>query len=555
MVDIFGGKFFGKGTVSRVPRGNPHEVAPQKTEGPKEPHDSALTPPSLPDAQARRVVGGDNGSPALSQGVTQGVGNAFSTRLDVMTGGVNVPSWQAELDALKAALESGQVPTSLPLSALDIMPIPKSGLALQLDGAKVAGQRVVVRKIHDPEHGPGLEFVFKLRHSADIREVKEKILAAGGSVGTMTAERKELDESGRYIIDRDREGYTFPEGGPATSGSSSPSPPAECTELVSYRKYRIGILSDRAPQAVRGLVRLRVFEGSSPRWLLNWNLTEALEKTGLSSALAPSTEETRSRLSQMRVLWQRDPKRAQELAEQDLDDPAAHREIEKALKAVGVDPAEAGSLKVKEVFPGHFTVVDPAQAERYKELGVKYLYRGVPDIWDVIRILTSDGLMSATERYARGRIIDDASTEAELHTGGADYVQVRMVTKDAKNIGFDEVYDAGHCQLVYGPEVLGRTDWFAYDLDDDGTTTGEKFTSRKYGKELVESLKIGQSGFAIANEVRFQTGLSNRDLVAIFTDTQERKQTLIQALEEAGITEIGGKPLSEAIQVRTKMVE
>jgi hypothetical protein len=234
------------------------------------------------------------------------------------------------------------------------------------------------------------------------------------------------------------------------------------------------------------------------------------------------------------------------------------------LKAAGIDPREAATRKIEEVFPGHFAPVDPSQGQRYRDLGVQYLFAGVRKLESVIAILEGEGLMSTRERYSRGLIIEGASSAADLCSGGADYAFTRMVTSAATGHKLAGAYGTGDYQLRYGTEVLRRTDWFAYPQDQFGATRDEKlFKERKYGEELVAAIKTGgpaypgqpEGSYATFNETMFATGIPNRELEAIYTQDEAKRMALLSALTERGITEVAGKPISEFVQVRQFLLD
>jgi len=500
---------------------------------------------SSASAAEKKTVGTKESAGAMQSGAGPvKAGNVLSSKIALMTGEKSVKSTSAALTELKKALSEGRVPTSLPMAALDKLGIDSpGGLTLRLDGGKLAGQRVVIRKIDHPTHGPGLEFQFKLRSGEDIRAVDEKIKAAGGSVGDLKKEKMSTDKKGTYTIDVNNP-FTVKTGWSET---------AKATSLADDGKFSVEVADDSQAQALRGAVRMRVFGDGAE---LNANMADAVAKAGLGAIFEDSSTTTQTRANQMRALWQRDPKKAQEFAQMDVS-AIPQSKIDEALKAVGVDPKKAGAMESKEVFAGHFTSVNPAQVDEYKKLGVQYLFAGVGSAESIAKILGGDGLMSTLERYDRGIIVDGASSAEDIKTGGADYVFTRMVTNDAKGTSLTSAFASGKYQIQIDPQVLERTDWFAYASDTYGNTKDASFTDRKYGKDLVESLKgkSSWSTFASDNEVMFQRGVSKDYFKAILTQSDDAKKELITELKKAGVTEIGGKPLEKAIIVQQNMVE
>jgi hypothetical protein len=442
---------------------------------------------------------------------------------------------RVENTATQAAQENGGIPTSLALERIGDLDIKNtSGMAFQLDSDKVQGMRVNVRKIEHPEHGEGMEINLKLRRGQNMQEVEELIKAKGG--GQAEFEIETMRDRGDGTLQIDPEGTKTKFNGKAW-------------ELEDKGKYTIELMDNGTEQAVRGTVRIRVYGKDKDE--IGQNAKRAVEDAGLGVAVEDSTPDFRERLNKMRVLWQANPKGGQDFGHRDISQiPMA--EIDGALREAGVSDEKISELSTEKVFPGHFTTVNPSQSEEYEAHGVKYLFSGVRKKEHVVSILKSDGMMGTMERYQRGIIFNGASSAADLRTGGADYVFTRMVTPNAAGKKISSSYAAGDYQLVYKPDILDRTDWFAYNKDNYGNTKDEKFENRLTGKELVDSVDAGGYGgkFATSNEVMFQRGIPSSDVDRIMTPTQQKKDDLIAALTEAGITEVGGKPLDQAIEVR-----
>lgn len=540
-----------------APAGQPVDV-PQ---GPSVPIDG-MDAAASDVAAASHVVGAPAGSSAApaaaAPGGMPGAGNAFATRLAMMSGatGASAAGASGELAGFQAALAKGEVPTHFPIAALNDLPIPSSGLVLQLDSDTVAGQRVVLRRVVHPEHGEGVEMRLKLRHPEDTQRVVEKMEASGAKRGEWSSVAKTLDDQGRYVLDIDAKAAPYTNAATATHASARGDKPAEACLLEEDGRYEVRVLPEDAAQAVSGLVSIRAYFGQRES-TVSRRMQAALEAAGLEETAQDSTPQSRELYNQLRVLWQSDPEAAQEFADVSLDSRQARKDVTEALKKAGVDADQAANMPTREVFPGHFTTMNPGQGDKYRDMGVQYLFSGVRKAEQVVAILEGDGLMSTRERYARGMLIEGASSAADLASGGADYVFTRMVTDAAKNKTFSSSFASGSYQLVYNTDVLDRTDWFAYTKDTFGSTRDlDKFTAREYGQELVDSMATGGfSGYATSNEVMFQTGLPNRDIQGIFASTEDGKKALIEALEAKGITELNGKPLTEAIEVRKYMVE
>jgi hypothetical protein len=450
------------------------------------------------------------------------------------------------------AQRTGGPPTALPVGKLSsIETRGASGAVFQLDHSAVQGQRVNVRRIEDEERGPGLELNFKLRAGFEIDKVVAKLRARDAESARFKLTPMEPREDGTLALKPGEITFDVTSGG-TVSKNTEVLLEGEAFHLEG-KGFTVDVLGDTAPQATKGKLRLRVFGASDKE--LERALKAATEAAALGPALAELDPESETKLKAARLLWQTDPKLAQKLHESDIDATSVA-----ALKAWcevhGISPVDVTRASVKEVFPGHITVMNPAQAERYKELGVEYVFAGVGSKEAALAVLGSDGLMSSEERMSRGVFVAGLSTWEDFRTGGADYVFTRMATKDAAGVDLATAPFAGSFQIAYRPEVLARTDWFGYSDDKYGNTRDpDTFHKRKYGEELIDSIGAARGGFSTGNEVMFQRGLSNDDVMHVFTQSEQNRAALLQDLNDAGVSQIGGRPLEEVVVVRQKMVE
>ena len=129
-----------------------------------------------------------------------------------------------------------------------------------------------------------------------------------------------------------------------------------------------------------------------------------------------------------------------------------------------------------------------------------------------------------------------------------------MVTAEAKKASFKTAFGSGLYQLQIDPQILERTDWFAYPRDYFGETQADEFAERTYGAALITSLGKGAK-FAVDNEVMFQRGIALESFSGVLTQTDSLKADLIKKLQAAGITTLAGKPLDAAIKVQTLLLE
>jgi hypothetical protein len=461
-------------------------------------------------------------------------GNALATRL------------------ARASLLDPSIQPALPVAALSrVNTRGINGAVFAVDSDSVRGLRLNVRHIVHPEMGPGLELNFKLRNPKDLAAVKAAIQDRA-TLGTFELRAMTPDSEGRLVLDNSRAPAVRLNGvlSAGDTGAVAVAATDTCWTLKDEHHTLDVLMEPGTPRALFGKVRLRIF-GTTDRDLKT-RFEKAVAGCALKSALAPSTDLSHARASRMRLLWQTHPAKAAELGPVAGDVPLA--ELDALLKDAGVLQKDLAALRIREVAPGHHTTVLPSQSERYKKLGVQYLFAGVGGADQVVRILKAGGMFSTEERLTRGILVTGASTQTDMECGGGDYVFTRMVTSDAVGVPLSNAGFAGAYQLAFSPRILDRMDWFAYPRDAYGTTDpGNSFGKRAYGGELVRSLLEDSGEFRADNEVMFERAISAQELEGIYAATLESRQELLSVLA-AGITKVGQKKVEDLVQVRTQMV-
>ena len=206
----------------------------------------------------------------------------------------------------------------------------------------------------------------------------------------------------------------------------------------------------------------------------------------------------------------------------------------------GFRPVE--NLKRQEVFPGYSTVVDGGAAERYQRRGKIFLTHRVYgyNLDHLVGIL-KDGLLSSHDRYKRGLFTNGMSTERDFQTGGADNVFIRAIPETAKdNLEFE------HVNLVLNPQILDRTDWWAYETDRYGSTDPDDFNSRPSPEQFFSNQR---HSFHQSNEIMIRRGIGPEMIKGIVVAHEYKKKEIIERLQRAGISEVNGLPLAQFIGV------
>ncbi|GEM_PF-1532389 len=214
----------------------------------------------------------------------------------------------------------------------------------------------------------------------------------------------------------------------------------------------------------------------------------------------------------------------------------------------------AHKLVRREVFPGYSTMVDEGKHEEY--LGdnpdrirpMHHLNSGGVRPDSIARILRT-GLMSTTERFSRGVVTTGMSSWTDLRTGGADSVFLRLKRWSEGEAGY----------VVFKPEILDRTDWYAYNMDAYGATgehNGRSFAKNRMSpEEMLEAAKAGQ--LSCCNELMFRTGVPPEMIETIVCggiSQKETRKSVIKELHAEGIFEVGGRLLEEILLTESEYV-
>jgi hypothetical protein len=412
--------------------------------------------------------------------------------------------------AAKPAL--GNIPEVFPIDALSkVDGKGLSGSTYMLDGGSLRGLKLQVRRVKDGDQ-PGFELVFMV--TADklpglLQRVKDK----GGKAGPATFRGTELDEQGltKYTATKGTIGTGYSHKPPDIDGS----PDAWMVSVDDPKGAKLEVVHDKAALAIRGLTRIHL-RGDDKK--ATEQLKSVINTLGLGMLFAPPTPKTKQINMLMRVLWQVDHAAARTLSEGDLDKLKVS-DLETALESAGVDKARIAGLRYEEVFPGHFTVVDPAQEKGMVEAGARYLYSTVTSPDHVYSILQA-GQKSSVQRYKDGLIIDGMSTNADFVTGGATGVFTRLVTQDA--IYADQSWMGRTYKLVQNSSQLARTDWYGWDGDYYGRRW-DLTSDTNFGVELVKRIDGSGSGsYKTANELIFTAGNRPRTSTAWWPPARTR---------------------------------
>ncbi len=226
-----------------------------------------------------------------------------------------------------------------------------------------------------------------------------------------------------------------------------------------------------------------------------------------------------------------------------------HHKIEEGEEAY----VPVGKLVRQEVFPGYSTIVETGKSEEYERRHgeIALIHQVQNDA--VLPKLLRNGLVATHERFRRGVKAVGMSSEEDLGTGGADSVFVRTVTEKSLKDGKDDESTYDNTVLVLKPELMDRTDWYAYANDQYGTTDRSTFDTRLTPDGLLERLGEQGWGWMTSNEQMFRTGIPVEAIAGVSVGSPEHREQLITSLHESGITEVNGVPVEDFVQIAGRL--
>lgn len=413
-----------------------------------------------------------------------------------------------------------------PFEDLDSIGAKEYGYALQKDSVIVEGQHVNVRKVFNGERD---EYQISFKVTAPYLDDLDSLLKnKGAKVNFSTVmDGGTYDRTGKFLANRNTNVQV-----------SSRNLQGEINGA------KVMFFNDYNARAYRGRMYITVdaYDGKKGAD----QLLDVLKELNLEAIKSDPTEADERLLKLSRLLIQHNPKKAASLSSKERTVEG----LEKILKAEGINPNQVDKWSRKEVWPGYFTHLDEAGAEMMKKAGADHLFAGVPQVDGMVGILSGDGLMSTTERYRNGIFRNGASSSEDIRTGGAEQVFTRLVTKQQvkEKQHYSNSFAGGPYVIKIKPDVLARTDWYAFDHDNYGRS--EDYSNRKGRTEIVESLK---AAWRPGNEVMFRHGITLDHFEEVRAKTEQHRQELIEKLKAAGKTKINGKPLEDFIVTEATM--
>lgn len=265
---------------------------------------------------------------------------------------------------------------------------------------------------------------------------------------------------------------------------------------------------------------------------------ELLRQAKMTDLADDVTAAALDRYKKMRLIWQNDPSAALNLNPATVTDA----QLTGILGRLGITQARVDKTRLIKVTGGYFTVADPENVALAQKHGVAYLYHEITSMDGLINAIESGELLSTTHRYGRGITARGMSSDFDMETGGADNVFTRIVFNS--QVGKYDRYGWGNYMIRFQPQVLERTDWYAYTSDCFGKTSGYDFEQR-FGVE--DHFAESKQNYRSSNEVMFRRSLPLSGIMEIRVPESEQKM-LIDRLKAKGIRNINGIPVTKLIK-------
>lgn len=304
------------------------------------------------------------------------------------------------------------------------------------------------------------------------------------------------------------------------------------------------------------------YEYSFNSMLTNAGIGPGTEAYNAAVAKAPPTKAEARVAMLFGLLVKTDASAAENLIKRNPDDFKLE-DMKAALAKVGIDPEgdRVKNLRFEEVYPGYFTVLDPALPDLLAKEGARYLY-STADNPERVFLMLSGGQKSSFTRFQEGVLIQGMSSSSDFPTGGAQAVFSRLVTQSAIDTGNSEKAKGNSSSYYYGNgkfnnwsgsrpykviinrEILARTDWWGHTGDEFGRFTNLTADNRAEG--IVKKI---QNNYSTSNELMFPIGNDPAYIDFVVCENESQKQQLIDKLNKEGITSWNGKSLEEFVRI------
>lgn len=427
--------------------------------------------------------------------------------------------------APRAAMPKDVIPAEKMFSDLSVIPEKKLGVPVTSDKGSLEGLNLSARRMNIG--------------GQEVYEVSGKLVY---STWSKTWDKmKSTGEIGELTFEAaDDEKKLFSSTTKADLGTSIRS----ITATDGHTTFELYIDGEsRKYNGWRGFFRLRTpvtADGAADAA----NMRNMLQKLELDDLLLNPDSEAETILKKSRLVWQNAPHRIQEL--NGLTPEQVQDKLDMILRQEGIDPNRIKSMKMVKVFDGYSTYVEDGILDTYQKAGLEYVWTGVPDGDDIVKIIQSPGLMSNNNRFRAGMRRTGASPVEDFRTGGSDNVFTRIGVKNKNNPRFDDCYRGDRYRIIIDPKVMERTDWYAYEGDSLGSSDPSDLAARL---SPVEFIKRMATSYRYGNEIMFRHGIAKETFIGISCQSNALRAELLEKFKQAHITAVNGIPIEDFVKV------
>ena len=216
----------------------------------------------------------------------------------------------------------------------------------------------------------------------------------------------------------------------------------------------------------------------------------------------------------------------------------------------GLTEAMINDVRLENVWNGYSTYIDESLAQIARDKDVDSVWSGVGSAETIVAIVKSGGLACTKNRLFAGYAGDGKSMAADIKSGGADGVFTRLGVKNKKSAEYGQCMFSGTYRIKIDPDVLGRTDWYAYDGDKFGRTSPSTLATRKKLEDFIDDMK---ENYKTGNEIIFRNGIRTDEFIGIVCDTEADRKVLIDAFHQAGVTEVNGISVEQFVYIEKEI--
>jgi hypothetical protein len=274
------------------------------------------------------------------------------------------------------------------------------------------------------------------------------------------------------------------------------------------------------------------------------NMKNILKKLELDDLITSPDGEAEMILKKTRLVWQNAPNRIQEL--DGLTPEQIPTKLDMIIKQEKIDLKRVNNMKMVKVFDGYQTYIEEGIQATYEKAGLKYVWTGIPDADDIVKVIQSPGLLSNNNRFKAGMKRVGASPVEDFRTGGSDNVFTRIGVKNKNNPRFDDSYRGSRYRILIDPKEMQRTDWYAFDSDSFGNSDASRLASRPSPVEFIKNMA---TSYRSGNEIMFRHGIAKESFIGISCQSNSLKAELLDKFKKANITAVNGIPIEDFVKV------